>query len=233
MNLFYTKPSLISGDQLTIEGQEAIHVSKVLRMAAGDSVHVTDGKGNLYSGTISEIRSKNVLVNISERESEKPVMPEVTIAMGIIKKRDRLEFAAEKATELGASRIVFFKGDHSEKTKVRADRLQATVLSAMKQSFRFYLPEVQVMNSFDELLAGVQDDTLLIIADQESDNNTITTDNYRQVICVIGPEGGMSKRERELWTKADAEPVLLGKKRLRAETAAIIMADRFCNLRPS
>lgn len=232
MNLFYTKPGLISGDQLTIEGQEAIHVSKVLRMSAGDAIHVTDGIGNLYTGTIAGKRSKNVLVSISERKSEKPGLPEVTIAMGIIKKRDKLEFAAEKATELGASRIVFFKGDHSEKTKVRADRLQATVMSAMKQSFRLYLPEVQVLNSFDELLTGLQGETLLVIADQKSKNVTVSTDYYKQVICVIGPEGGMSKRERELWKKANAESVLLGKKRLRAETAAIIMADRFCNRRP-
>lgn len=233
MNLFYTNPGLISGDQLTIEGQEAIHVSKVLRMAAGDSIHVTDGKGNLYTGTITGIRSKNILVSISESKSEEHGLPEVTIAMGIIKKRDRLEFAAEKATELGASRIVFFKGDHSEKAKVRADRLQATVLSAMKQSFRFYLPEVLVMNSFDELLAGVQDDSLLVIADQKTNKETVSTENYKQLICVVGPEGGMSKRERELWATMNAESVLLGKKRLRAETAAIIMADRFCNRRPS
>lgn len=232
MNLFYTKPELINDNQLIIEGQEAIHVSKVLRMAAGDSVHVTDGNGSLYTGTIREIRSKNVLVSISNKKTEKPPFPEVTIAMGIIKKRDRLEFAAEKATELGASRIVFFKGDHSEKTKVRIDRLHAAVLSAMKQSFRFYLPDVDVINSFDELIESVGSDCLLVVADQKSNSDTLSADNYSKVTCVVGPEGGLSMRENDIWEKVDAKTVQLGVKRLRAETAAVIMADRFCNCRP-
>lgn len=232
MNLFYTKPELIDKNQLTIEGQEAVHVSKVLRMAAGDTIRVTDGAGSLYTGTIREIRSKNIIVSISHKEAEEPPLPEVTIAMGIIKKRDRLEFAAEKATELGARRIIFFKGDHSEKTKVRADRLHATVLSAMKQSFRFYLPDIQVLNSFDELIESLGAGSLLVVADQQANCDIELADSYKKVICVIGPEGGMSKREKDLWQKINAKTVQLGGKRLRAETAAIIMADRFCNRRP-
>ena len=87
--------------------------------------------------------------------------------MGLIRKRDRLEFAAEKATELGVSSICLFKADHTEPFKVRVDRVEAAVLSAMKQSLRVFLPDVIVHDSLDDVINRNLSEGVILQADAD------------------------------------------------------------------
>lgn len=232
MNLFYSPPETIHGSTIMITGQEALHIFKVLRHQIGDEISVTDGEGNLFEGTISEIDKRSVEVKINHKKSEPPSLPKVTLAIGLIKKRDRLEFAVEKAVELGATKIALYRADHSEKGKVRMDRVEATVTSAMKQSKRLFMPDVILKESLDDLLSDKGKQTTVVIADQSAKNHSVDLDpGCREVLLVVGPEGGYSSREEEVWKKYDVKTVLLGDKRLRAETAAIVMVDRFCSKR--
>lgn len=129
MNLFYTEPSDVIGDQLRLTGQEARHALKALRMRSGDTLYATDGKGNRYKGTVVSTNKDMLTARVEETTQFALPEPELTLAMGIIKKRDRLEFAAEKAVELGVTRILFFRAEHSEKTNIRLDRLENITLS--------------------------------------------------------------------------------------------------------
>lgn len=198
----------------------------VLRYREGDDILVTDGIGHRYEGVIRSTRKNEVLVEVKESSFEEPSVRDVTLALGVIKKRDRLEFAVEKAVELGVNRIALFRGDHTEKGKVRMDRVEATVMSAMKQSLRVWLPSVEIYESLDELLEK-RASSLFVVADQKSTNEKLNlSDDENEVVLLVGPEGGFSKREEAFWgpdSDLNMKTVLLGEKRLRAETAAVVM----------
>jgi 16S rRNA (uracil1498-N3)-methyltransferase len=228
MNLFYTERSRINPPVLVLDGQEAQHVAKVMRHREGDTIHVTDGEGTIYRCEIRSLTKNSVSAEIQSTEQVPAELPHVTVAIGLIKKRDRLEFALEKCTELGASAFDVFRGDHSEKEKVRTERLEAAVLSAMKQSLRAYLPTVSLSGSLVEVLESAGQETEILMADEtetQSGFEKVMT-GYNKVLLLIGPEGGFSKKERELIQKRGCKKVSLGNYRLRAETAAIAMTDR-------
>lgn len=228
MNLFYADPSDINDNKIEISGQEAHHISKVLRYNIGDSIFVTDGIGFRYACKIDTISKGGVTALVKKTEFEERPNALITIAIGMIKKRDRLEFAVEKCTELGVNEIVLFKADHSEKTTVREDRIFNTVLSAMKQSLRVYLPGVQYFNTTDQMLSEIDKSYQIVIGDEEADkNSTDLIENGKNYFIIIGPEGGFSERERQMISKQSALRYSLGEKRLRTETAAVVMTDQF------
>jgi 16S rRNA (uracil1498-N3)-methyltransferase len=232
MNLFYAKPDDIQGTSIIIEGQEAIHISKVLRHSEGDEILVTDGLGNEYECKIINVKKKSVYLDILSTQSHPKSNPQIILCMGIIKKRDRLEFAVEKAVELGVSRILLFEGEHSQKGNVREDRLESTAISAMKQSLRFYLPEVVVEQNISDAISKNAQNSRVILADETTEKSEQEEKNQTGTyFLIVGPEGGFSSNEREILERFNPKYYSLGKHRLRAETAAIVMVDRFANLK--
>lgn len=229
MNLFYAPSEDIRQSGITIRDQEAAHIAKVLRHQIGDNLQVTDGVGNLYSCVIRNIQKSIIDLSIIESRSVERSMPFVTLCIGNIKKRDRLEFAVEKATELGVDRLIIFRGDHSQKEKVRKERIVSTVISAMKQSLRVYLPEILFEDSLKNVLEHQKAGELLLMADESTDQRVEIDQEEKSLFMVVGPEGGFSRNEREFLKAKNAHRLSLGDQRLRTETAAIIMADRFKN----
>jgi len=232
MNLFYANPEDILGDSIRIDGQESIHVTKVLRHSVGDEIFVTDGIGYRYHCVIETISKKSVSLSVQKKSFIKPNEQAVSVAIGLIKKRDRLEFAVEKITELGAREIFIYVGDHSEKSSLRLDRIESTVISAMKQSLRYTLPKVHYHQSMAQLLEEISGNGPVIVGDETEDVDstekarTIAAES-RGFTLLIGPEGGFSGNERNLFKQYNVCLCSLGSHRLRTETAAIIMTDRF------
>lgn len=229
MNLFYADPGKIQNNTVIISGQEAEHITKVLRHSIGDTVMVTDGKGNWFDCEIKDFQKSTVFLEITGTHNEEKSPPEVCLCLGIIKKRDRLEFAVEKSVELGISKVVLFNGEHSQKSNVREDRLEKTVISAMKQSLRFYLPEIVVESSLQGAIKNHAKDSKVIVADETTEMREESKESPENYFIIVGPEGGFSKREREYLQTINPDYYSLGEKRLRAETAAIVMVDRFAN----
>lgn len=234
MNLFYTDPQHITDMHFTLVAQEARHAIKVLRYRVGDMIHATDGCGGRFRGKIESVNNDEVIARIEEQACVPAPLPAVTLAIGMIKKRDRLEFAVEKAVELGAAQIIVFNGDRSEKTGVRMDRLKMTSLSAMKQSLRVWLPEISYCKSLGEVLdrhqpgrIGVADETI-----KPGGNRTLPGSDLQEFqgdepsLIIIGPEGGFSESERERMTAEDVLPFSLGPYRLRTETAVVVVMSR-------
>jgi 16S rRNA (uracil1498-N3)-methyltransferase len=227
MNLFYAHPDDVQLPLIKLNGQESKHASIVLRHRTGYKISITDGRGNLFQCRIKEIDKNSLTAEVENSSFEEASKPVVTLFLGLIKKRDRLEFAIEKCVELGVDKILLFKGDHSEKQNVRVHRIEATVLSAMKQSLRYYLPTVSVSESLKDGLNQAAKGATIVVADETSEEGSIQVKNSTENILVIGPEGGFSIKEREELYSAGAKAYSLGKKRLRAETAAISIVDRF------
>lgn len=230
MNLFYAKPNDIHGNSILIEGQEAIHISKVLRHSKGDEILLTDGLGNEFNCKIINVEKKSVYLDILSTQSHPKSNPQIILCMGIIKKRDRLEFAVEKTVELGVSKIVLFEGEHSQKGNVREDRLESTAISAMKQSLRFHLPQVVVEKNISDAISKHTRNSILVLADETvEESNQVEESLSDEYFLIVGPEGGFSLNEREVVKSFGPEYYSLGKHRLRAETAAMAMVDRFSN----
>lgn len=235
MNLFYTT-NVTRGDEreavsCVLEGAEAHHATHVLRMGVGETLFATDGEGTLYEGLIEAVGKETVEIAIKKQTAQTGPAPEITIAVGLIKKRDRLEFAVEKAVELGVTRFVIFRGDRSEKKGLRVDRLQAAALSAMKQSLRCWAPEVIEADSVEEVLKQAESDGIkTVIADEQEEPGRIgrrAWNRFDRLLFVVGPEGGFSDRERELFQTVEADRFSLGRYRLRTETAVIAIAGLF------
>lgn len=230
MNVFYVAPEKVSESHFELEGQEAQHATKVLRLRRGDEIHATDGQGLRLTALVELLGKDSVTALITQTEEIPKPEPVLLLAMGIIKKRDRLEFAVEKAVELGASEIILFSSDYSEKSKARVDRLETIVKSAMKQSLRVWLPKVSVFGSMDEVLKSYSECEVLM-AHEKLDSKHGNTDNEfknaeQRQLLLVGPEGGFSDREVELVRNSGGRLISLGEYRLRAETAVVAFLSR-------
>jgi 16S rRNA (uracil1498-N3)-methyltransferase len=149
VNQFLISSSDVVGTLLTLTGSEARHAIQVLRLRKGEHFLATDGKGLKVKAQVTDLQKDYLLAEIVEQVQDSEPSSRITVALGLIKKRDRLEFALEKLTELGVHRIVLFEGDHSERSKARPDRLELIVQSAVKQSLGSWLPEVHMVESME------------------------------------------------------------------------------------
>lgn len=227
MNLFYAPTTDISGNSITLKGQESKHAAKALRLKIGDEIYITDGCGHLYSCEVANISKSDLTASVLNKKFEEKKSPWINLIVGVLRKKDRLEFAIEKAVELGVDKLILFKGDHSEKHNVREDRLVNTAISAMKQSLRVYLPEIIYSKSLNEGLKSIEDIGSLVVADETSDKESDLNSEKSTYTLIVGPEGGFSENERNLLSEKQATAYSLGEKRLRTETAAMIITDRF------
>jgi 16S rRNA (uracil1498-N3)-methyltransferase len=226
MEYFYTPPHLVRSDELTIDGDEFVHLTHVMRKKAGDVIRVVDGIGTAYDASIADI-SKRVarceIIASHTRLNESGI--DLTLGVGILKNSSRFDFLVEKVTELGANTIVPLFTERTIPHHAKTDRWQKLALAAMKQSGRCILPTVAAPMSFDDLLASVPDGCIKLLPHQGS--NAPLAASVRQftlspVVVCIGPEGGFSDHEIELSLVRGFQTVSLGPARLRTETAAIV-----------
>jgi 16S rRNA (uracil1498-N3)-methyltransferase len=228
MNVFYAPPSQINNGFIELLDQEAAHATKVLRASEGDSIEVVDGKGGWYNGYIRRITKKSVQIEIAEHQQKNATDSGLVLGMGIIKKRDRLEFAIEKAVELGVSQIWLFRSEHTVKENVRMDRLKSIAIAAMKQSLRAWLPEIVFYPSFKAVLSAAGKAQIVAAHEKVDINETVDENQVKEKkLLLVGPEGGFSDNEVNMLTEHNARMVSLGSNRLRTETAALALLSQF------
>ncbi|MFV1884445.1 MAG: RsmE family RNA methyltransferase [Balneola sp.] len=227
-NIFYVpETDFNAGSSVEIKDQEAQHIGRVLRYQVGDIIFIADGVGNHFECEISSISKKAVsAIIIGKSSTQEPIVKKV-LALGVIKKRDRLEFAIEKAVELGAWKIVLFNADHSERNRINKERVEAQIISAFKQSGRFWLPELIILDSTDEVYSHFENaEFLMAHVDTELQQEPPSLSDGLTVL-MVGPEGGFSFREKELQLSKGGALVSLGVNRLRAETAVTVFLSQY------
>jgi 16S rRNA (uracil1498-N3)-methyltransferase len=232
MNIFYAQPDQINGQIIEITGSEAHHISRVLRYDINDELLVVDGIGHKYKGQITAISKKSVCVQILDKETLLDInghSQRLILGLGIIKNRQRLEFAIEKAIELGVAEIVLFNSRYSEKSNIRKERIEKIMISAMKQSMHAVLPVLRVENSLEDVLTKNGDYKMLIAHEKYDGSTGISADikKEKNILLLVGPEGGFSEEEVETVKKKGGELISLGPYRLRAETAALAFLALF------
>jgi 16S rRNA (uracil1498-N3)-methyltransferase len=227
MEYYYVQKGEVSGNKLTIKGEEAGHLIRVLRKKIGDEIFVTDGERNLYKSTI--IRAgKEIECEIIEK-SYSVAEPElkVTLFQALLKNPTRFEFIIEKATELGVYEIIPIITENVVAVRNRQERWQSIALSAMKQSQRCYLPKVSEPLEFREAIKSAESNELKLLA-HEKDGTPIREEiqdlpNTKSGCLLVGPEGGFTGDEVRKARGAGFRVVKLGRRKLRSETAAIVI----------
>jgi 16S rRNA (uracil1498-N3)-methyltransferase len=228
MELFFSTPSLIKETTAEFDRFEARHILKTLRKTKGDTLHFTDGQGRLFAGTITSTRP--VLTVRHEVVKELP-LPEVIIhlAVGFIR-HTRLDFIIEKGTELGIQKFFLLATRHSNYYTTNTVRWQKIARQAIKQSMRLYLPEITVSDSLTAFLPRLPESSLKIVLEQNTDEPLseilLKKDSlsYKNIIFLIGPEGGLSPEELELARSHQFKLFSVGEHRLRTETAVLAAA---------
>lgn len=223
MQLFYNANIDQNTTQFTLDREESKHVFKVLRKTIGDQISITDGRGNLYLGTINHITSNRCDLDIAFAKAYPPLSHHLHIAIAPTKMNDRLEWFLEKATEMGISRITPILCHHSERTKINKERLDRIIISAMKQSLQFHKPVLDELISFDDFIKTPFAANKLVAHCEEDDKKHITSYLKKgdSNLILIGPEGDFSKDEISQALSQGFSPVSLGETRLRTETAGI------------
>lgn len=226
------------GDRVTIRDEDAKHISKVMRMQVGDNIICCDNNGRASVCEIIDLGAGTVEVQVIqdvEMHAEMPV--KVTIAQGL-PKSDKLEFIVQKGTELGASIFFPFSADRSvakwddKKAVKKRERLEKIAKEAAEQSHRNKIPEVLTPGTFSDLLKLAQQYKIKIVAFEEeakqqeltrfaSALNTGTEGD--SILCVIGPEGGLSEQEATCLKEHGFQLCGLGPRILRTETAPLYM----------
>ena len=221
MQIFYT-PDIAVNPELPEE--EAGHCIRVLRLTEGDEVLLTDGKGFFYKAAISCAHHKHCEVSILE-SWEQPALWNfrLHIAVAPTKNIDRMEWFAEKATEIGIDAITCLNCRFSERREIKPARLEKILISAMKQSQKATLPQLVGMTDFKTFVSQPFDGRKFIAHCEDGDKILLkhTYHPGENALVLIGPEGDFSPEEIELALQQGFEPISLGESRLRTETAAL------------
>ncbi len=228
---FYVKPDNVHGNELIFSEDEAHHLSTVTRKKKGDTVWAVDGEGTAYEVEILYIEKNEVRAKIlrTRRRIGEPVA-EVTLAQGILK-GEKFDWLVEKATEIGVRRIIPLISERSITVAgpQKIARWKRIALSAMKQSGRSILPEISSAQPMKRILAMGSNCHYRLIAHQGPGSIPLKTSRENRSILnpksllIVGPEGGFTKEEIEQAAEQGFTSVTLGPRRLRAETAGIVL----------
>jgi len=220
MELFYVNPQNVSSESLLLDDFESKHLLKTLRKKIGDSVDVTDGKGRHLKGRIMTVKPKCKIAIESSREIKQEGR-RISLGISFIRP-NRLELVLEKCTELGINSFYLFRSIHANYFSNNHDRFEKILRQAIKQSNRFFIPELYLLPDFDSFIAKTMQITCKIAAiDPKSPSITTVKQTNEDVLFCVGPEGGFSDNEVALLKENHFIDVSLGAYRLRAETAAI------------
>ncbi|MGA2560000.1 MAG: RsmE family RNA methyltransferase [Terracidiphilus sp.] len=225
----------------TIAGAQAEHLARVLRAHEGMEADVVAG-GRVFHAAVTAVRPSEVRFNLIAEVEADPALP-LTLVLSIYK-FDRMEWAIEKATELGVAGIAPVIARRTEKhlaqaAEKRVERWRRIAHEAAQQSRRSDVPVIHDTRTLSASVASASGATRIVLAEQERTATLIETvqralavvaESVLDFQIAVGPEGGWAPEEEELFAANDWKAVTLGPRILRAETAAIAALSVFASL---
>ena len=203
--------------------EELLHCTKVLRKNIGDFITVLNGQGTIFSCQIASLSKNSLTATILQSETYAPRHPNFAISISPTKNIDRIEWFVEKATEIGITEIHLLMTKRTERTRVKMDRLEKIMISAMKQSKSLHLPKLHFIESWKDGLETLSKFEVKLIAHCEELTRPIQEElrDGLSTVVLIGPEGDFTPEEIQQALSVDFKPVSLGAARLRTETAGL------------
>ena len=222
--IFY-HPHEINSNVFTLDRVESNHCIKVLRQKENDRIHIINGVGLKIIGKIIDPNPKSTKIEIIKKEQIKhEITNKIHIAIGPTKNINRFEWFLEKSVELGLNEITPIISDNSERTKINSERLNKKMITALKQSRNPFLPKLNPILKFSEIIQNNANNQKFICHNENPNveylKNKIKSNS--DITILIGPEGGFSEQEVRFAEQNGFEQVLLGNNRYRTETAGIL-----------
>ena len=208
--------------------EEATHALRVLRLKAGDEMMLMDGKGNYYRAEVTLAHTHHCCYAIKDvLPQERQWQGRVHLAIAPTKMMDRIEWMVEKAVEIGVDELSFLDCQFSERRIVKLPRIEKIVISAVKQSRKAWMPQVNEIKSFDDFINTISTEHKYIAHCYDEIPRTYLFDELRlssdtcDAVVMIGPEGDFSIDEVRRAMDKGFKSVHLGTSRLRTETAGL------------
>ena len=234
MYQFFVEEGQICGDRIVITGEDVNHIKNVLRMKIGEEIAVSNGvDGREYRCEVAQLLADEVVCKlrfIKENDVELPA--QVYLFQGL-PKADKMELIIQKAVELGvysvipvATRRSIVKLD-DKKAAAKQNRWQGIAEAAAKQSKRKIIPKIEKVMSFAEALEMAKELEVRLIPYELAEDMSHTKEiierirEGQKIAIFIGPEGGFDETEIALASEVGVEPITLGKRILRTETAGM------------
>ncbi len=219
-----------AGRVLACDGSQANYLVNVLRMKLGDALLVFNGRDGEWRGRITAIAKRGCELTLEEQTRAQTGGPDIDFVFALLK-RTKVELVAQKATELGVSRILPVVSDHTQVDRINAERMRANIIEAAEQCGVLRVPVLAGLGKLSDVIAAWPADRLLVFCDEAADvadpvaalQACKQTGGAAQKLgVVIGPEGGFSQAERaQLLDCGQVVRVSLGPRIMRADTAGI------------
>lgn len=230
MELFYIPDIIDCPEQVIITGAEAKHIVRVLRHKSGDELFGTDGRGNEFRLRIEQVRGTRITCRVLEKKS-RPREPKHRLALAqALLKGDKLSQVVEGITEVGVNEIIPFVSERviGKMSETKRRRLEKVAISGMKSSLRTVLPKIGEVIDIARLLKRFDEFSQVLVAYEEEKKHgleQVLRRDAHSVLLIVGPEGGITGDEVEWMKKAGAISFTLGPRRLKAETAALVVSS--------
>ncbi len=227
MPALFFLPEILASDTLVVDGDEAHHALKVLRLTLGDELQVSDGRGNWAQGTITSLDKKSLTLSVFDRGNAERIDPELIVIQALTKS-DRAKETIELLVEAGVDRIIPWQSDRCI-SRWKGDmhqKWESSVVTACKQSRRYHLPIVEQPISMKAIRERFTSDALLLVLHESASEklSSVVTPaelTNRQIVLVVGPEGGISSDELRELSAMGGKVVRLGNPILRSAHAGI------------
>lgn len=224
---YFFVPDASSHNELPNE--EGQHATRVLRLEAGDEVFLMDGVGQFYRAVLTLVTQKRCLYEITETLPQaKAWSGRIHLAIAPTKNIDRIEWIAEKCSEIGWDELSFLHCKFSERKQLRTDRIEKIIVSAVKQSRKPFMPTVNELHAFNQFVSQNRQGRKFIChcydEIEKSDLFHLLNDMDKDddITILVGPEGDFSIDEVRFALQNGYESVTLGNFRLRTETAGLM-----------
>jgi 16S rRNA (uracil1498-N3)-methyltransferase len=223
--LFVRHP-LGEGVGIALDAAQANYLGNVLRLMPASELLVFDGASGEWLARITEVAKKRMTLTVERRTREPETIPDVWLAFAPVK-RAQTDWLVEKATELGAARLVPVMTQRTVAERVRLDRLESIAIEAAEQCGRTRLPEIAQPVQLNRFVAERDPARHFYFADESGGEPLSAALQEGPAMILIGPEGGFTEEERTFVRGAGAVPISLGPRILRAETAALAALSAF------
>jgi len=219
----YVDQPLGLGQAVAVGPDQAHYLFNVMRLARGAAVSLFNGRDGEWRAEVAEAGKRGGILICDRQTAPLRLPPDLWLAFAPIKKA-RTDFIVEKATELGAARIIPVQTRHTNAERIRQDRLQAHALEAAEQCGATSVPEVSDLTSLDKFVTSLEPDRKLLWCDEAMVGQAPALSGPRggKWAILIGPAGGFSSDEQtRLRSHPQIHPTALGPRILRADTAAV------------
>jgi 16S rRNA (uracil1498-N3)-methyltransferase len=222
----FIRQTLAEGASIELDAAQANYLGNVMRLGLAAELLVFDGETGEWLARIADTAKKRMSLVVERKTREPEIIPDLWLAFAPVK-RAQTDWLIEKATELGAARLMPVMTQRTIAERVRIERLESIAIEAAEQCGRTRVPQIVEPMPLRRFVEELDPARHFYFADEGGGEPFVATVEEGPAVILVGPEGGFTEEEREFVRGSGASPVSLGPRILRAETAALAAIAAF------